>query len=313
MIKKMFSSPIGVFLLALLCTISFGLCYPLIKLTQQYFSVAATDVFSQFLIAGIRLILSGAIIMIVAFATKSFKFPTKNQAGGIIAVMLFQTVIHYALTYLGQGMTDGSKTPMLKETSSLFIIIIMHFVTKDDKLNAKKLMGCIIGFLGIVVMNISFPFNFSFSAGDGIILAAALSNAVGYVFLKLSVKDASPLSVMSLSQLTGGAVMLIIGLFGGGKLTPVSGMSYFVLAMIVLTTAFPYLVWSELYKYNKASTMSVYGLMTPLFGMIATALFFPGTSVFNLQNAVALVLIVSGISIANFNLSKKKNDSTDPD
>lgn len=299
---------VGVFLTALFCTVCWGLCYPLIKLNQNYFSVESTDIFSQFFLAGVRMTFSGILIFIICFLTKSFCLPEKKQWTGVIFITLFQTIIHYALTYLGQGMTDGSKTPILKEISAFFIIIIMNFVSKDDKLTLNKIIGCLLGFSGVVIINLSGGFNFNIQPGDIIIIGAALSNAIGQVFLKFSSSSArSPFTIVAFSHFTGGLIMLLIGIIGGGKLIATDTASYFLLIAIVFTTAIPYMLWSQLYKYNKASIMSVYCLMTPMFGMLFTSLFFGNSNVFSLYSVGALVLISLGILCVNLHFGKKSD------
>lgn len=299
---------LGVFLTALFCTICWGLCYPLIKLNQNYFSVESTDIFSQFFLAGVRMTFSGILIFIICFITKSFCLPEKKQWTGVIFITLFQTIIHYALTYLGQGMTDGSKTPILKEISAFFIILIMNFVSKDDKLTLNKIIGCLLGFSGVVIINLSGGFNFNIQPGDIIIIGAALSNAIGQVFLKFSSSSArSPFTIVAFSHFTGGLIMLLIGIIGGGKLIATGTASYFLLIAIVFTTAIPYMLWSQLYKYNKASIMSVYCLMTPMFGMLFTSLFFGNSNVFSLYSVGALVLISLGILCVNLHFGKKSD------
>lgn len=299
---------VGVFLTALFCTICWGLCYPLIKLNQNYFSVESTDIFSQFFLAGVRMTFSGMLIFIICFITKSFCLPEKKQWTGVIFITLFQTIIHYALTYLGQGMTDGSKTPILKEISAFFIIIIMNFVSKDDKLTLNKIIGCLLGFSGVVIINLSGGFNFNIQPGDIIIIGAALSNAIGQVFLKFSSSSArSPFTIVAFSHFTGGLIMLLIGIIGGGKLIATGTASYFLLIAIVFTTAIPYMLWSQLYKYNKASIMSVYCLMTPMFGMLFTSLFYGNSNVFSLYSVGALVLISLGILCVNLHFGKKSD------
>lgn len=299
---------VGVFLTALFCTVCWGLCYPLIKLNQNYFSVESTDIFSQFFLAGVRMTFSGILIFIICFITKSFCLPEKKQWTGVIFITLFQTIIHYALTYLGQGMTDGSKTPILKEISAFFIIIIMNFVSKDDKLTLNKIIGCLLGFSGVVIINLSGGFNFNIQPGDIIIIGAALSNAIGQVFLKFSSSSArSPFTIVAFSHFTGGLIMLLIGIIGGGKLIATGTASYFLLIAIVFTTAIPYMLWSQLYKYNKASIMSVYCLMTPMFGMLFTSLFFGNSNVFSLYSVGALVLISLGILCVNLHFGKKSD------
>lgn len=299
---------VGVFITALFCTVCWGLCYPLIKLNQNYFSVESTDIFSQFFLAGVRMTFSGILIFIICFLTKSFCLPEKKQWTGVIFITLFQTIIHYALTYLGQGMTDGSKTPILKEISAFFIIIIMNFVSKDDKLTLNKIIGCLLGFSGVVIINLSGGFNFNIQPGDIIIIGAALSNAIGQVFLKFSSSSArSPFTIVAFSHFTGGLIMLLIGIIGGGKLIATGTASYFLLIAIVFTTAIPYMLWSQLYKYNKASIMSVYCLMTPMFGMLFTSLFFGNSNVFSLYSVGALVLISLGILCVNLHFGKKSD------
>lgn len=299
---------VGVFLTALFCTVCWGLCYPLIKLNQNYFLVESTDIFSQFFLAGVRMTFSGILIFIICFITKSFCLPEKKQWTGVIFITLFQTIIHYALTYLGQGMTDGSKTPVLKEISAFFIILIMNFVSKDDKLTLNKIIGCLLGFSGVVIINLSGGFNFNIQPGDIIIIGAALSNAIGQVFLKFSSSSArSPFTIVAFSHFTGGLIMLLIGIIGGGKLIATGTASYFLLIAIVFTTAIPYMLWSQLYKYNKASIMSVYCLMTPMFGMLFTSLFFGNSNVFSLYSVGALVLISLGILCVNLHFGKKSD------
>lgn len=299
---------VGVFLTALFCTVCWGLCYPLIKLNQNYFSVESTDIFSQFFLAGVRMTFSGILIFIICFITKSFCLPEKKQWTGVVFITLFQTIIHYALTYLGQGMTDGSKTPILKEISAFFIIIIMNFVSKDDKLTLNKIIGCLLGFSGVVIINLSGGFNFNIQPSDIIIIGAALSNAIGQVFLKFSSSSArSPFTIVAFSHFTGGLIMLLIGIIGGGKLIATGTASYFLLIAIVFTTAIPYMLWSQLYKYNKASIMSVYCLMTPMFGMLFTSLFYGNSNVFSLYSVGALVLISLGIMCVNLHFGKKSD------
>ena len=302
---------IGVFLTALLCTVCWGLCYPLIKLNQDYFSVESTDIFSQFFLAGVRMTCSGILIFIICLITKTFCLPEKKQWKGVIFITLFQTIIHYALTYLGQGMTDGSKTPVLKEMSAFFIILIMNFVSKDDKLTLNKIIGCLLGFSGVVVINLSGGFNFNIQPGDVIIIGAALSNAVGQVFLKFTSSSArSPFTIVAFSHFVGGLTMLLIGIIGGGKLIATGTASYFLMIAIILSTAVPYMLWSQLYKYNKASIMSVYCLMTPMFGLLFTSLFYGNSNIFSLSTIGALILISLGILCVNLTFSKKREKAS---
>ena len=203
---------------------------------------------------------------------------------------------------MGQGLSDGSKAPLLKETCSLFLIVFMHLFSKDDRLNWKKSVGCILGLAGIIVVNIGNIEDssyFNMNIGELCLLLAAICAAFGYCLMKLFFKNISSSTAMGMSQLLGGAIMVLVGAACGGKLIPENSIAYLYLFAIILATAIPFLIWTELYKYNRASIMGIYGLTTSLFGIVATGLLIPGATVFSWKMLFATVLIILGMWVAN--------------
>ena len=61
-----------------------------------------------------------------------------------------------------------------------------------------------------------------------------------------------------------------------------------------------YSVWSLLLKYNPVSKVTVFGFMTPVFGVVLSAVFLgEAASMPWLQSLIALVLVSAGIYIVN--------------
>ena len=103
--------------------------------------------------------------------------------------------------------------------------------------------------------------------------------------------------------------MATLGLIGGGEMKPDGELAYLYLFAIILATAIPFLIWTELYKYNKASIMGIYGLTTSIFGVIATGIMIPEANVFSWQILVAMVLITMGMWIANKTNNEKEKET----
>lgn len=291
----------------MLCTGLFGLCYPLTKLTQTYFSVAPVDIPSQLLLAGIRMCGSGVIMLVIGAITRTHKAPCRREWLGILLVALFQVVIQYALTYVGQGLSDGSKTPLLKGTSSFIVIILMHFLSKDDKLTWLKISGCVLGFFGVFVINVSSSFAFTFGVGETLLIGSAIASAIGYCCTKIYFSELPAATAQGLAQTIGGGLMLIIGGITGGRLVALNEAAWLYLILIIIVTAVPFLIWTKLYRHNPASLMSVYELSTPLFGTFFMWTVFPESDIFNWRFALGGILIITGMFIA----CKARYKSTD--
>jgi len=103
--------------------------------------------------------------------------------------------------------------------------------------------------------------------------------------------------------------MTLCGSVSGGTLQAENGIAYLYFFAIVLATAIPFLIWTELYKYNKASIMGIYGLTTSLFGVIATGLLIPGANVLSPQMLIATVLVLLGMWIANKGKTENKEEN----
>ena len=87
-------------------------------------------------------------------------------------------------------------------------------------MTGRKMIGCILGFAGVVVINLmgnSLDMGFKL-IGEGFILIAQLSYGMSTVLINLFSKKVSPV-VLSGTQFTmGGIVLTLIGIGMGGRL-----------------------------------------------------------------------------------------------
>lgn len=274
---KFLSKHVNVCLFAMICCALWGSAFPCIKIGYSLFDIEGSDYSSQILFAGIRFTLAG--ILIIAFGSiisKSFLFPKKSSLKKISVLSLFQTVLQYIFFYIGLAHTTGTKSSIINSVSVFFAVIISAVVFKQDKLTVKKITGCIIGFLGVVVINFSnaggidFSFNFS---GEGFIIISSLSYAFSSVFLKKFSKSENPVVLSGYQFAAGGIFMAAFGLVIGGKIMQADFKGIILLVYLAFVSAAAYTLWGILLKYNDVSRVAVFGFMTPVFGCLLSSLF----------------------------------------
>lgn len=280
---------------ALFCCALWGISTPIVKMGYAY--VNATHIPSLILWAGLMFAVSG-IITIGAYSalTRKFVFPKKENIKGVAIISLLQTVLQYSLLYIGLLNTTSVKGAILKSTDVFFVAIIASFVFKLEKLTVKKLISCIIGFLGIIIMNFDgLSFNISI-IGDGLVLLAILSYSFSVVMTKLFAQKEEPVTLCGYQMTLGGFVMILLGVIFNGKVDIFGMMPVFICLSLIYAVS--YTLWAVLLKDNPASSIIIYSFMTPIFGVVFSALLLneeSGVATINL--IIALVLVCSGICL----------------
>ena len=101
-----------------------------------------------------------------------------------------------------------------------FLILLSGLLFKEDKITFKKIIGCIFGLFGIVLINIA-PINELFSdisfTGDGFILINACFAALGGIMTRKISEKINITAATGYSMLIGGAVMIVLGFIIGIK------------------------------------------------------------------------------------------------
>lgn len=294
-----------VFLLAMLCCFLWGSATPAIKIGYETFGIASSDTVSIILFAGIRFFLAGILVIIVQslMAGKLIK-PEKGSFPFILKLSLAQTIVQYFCFYVGLAHTSGVTGTILSGASGFFSILMASLLFRYEKLTLPKVIGCIMGFSGLIIMNVSFDggtsFHFSFW-GEGLVLLSTLSLALSGILAK---KYSARFSVVMLSGyqfIVGGLVMIIVGLALGGRIALVPQASAYVLLLyMAFISAVAYSVWGILMKNNPVSRVSIFNFMTPLFGVLLSAIFLGELDqALQWNKLAALVLVSAGIYVVN--------------
>ena len=298
--KTVFSNPVFVMVCALLCTALWGSATPFIKTGYLCLKVDGTP--SIILFAGIRFALAGILtIIICSIIDRRFLYPQKENLKYVGTISIFQTILQYIFFYVGLANTSGVKGTILSGSSAFFSILVATLIFKQEKLTLKKIIACIIGFAGVVVVNLNgLKLNFNFF-GDAFVIFSAISLAFSSVLMKIYSKHENPVVLSGYQFIIGGLIMIAIGLVFGGTISFESIKGISILIYLAFLSAVAYALWGILLKYNPVSKVAVFSFMTPVFGVILSKLILTEASAVSFFNVlVALALICGGIITINY-------------
>ncbi len=289
--------------LAILCCILWGSATPSIKIGYEVFSIASGDTASQILFAGMRFVLAGILtILFGSIISKKTLVPKKKSFFPIAKLAMVQTILQYVFFYIGHAHTTGVKAAIINGSNVFLAILFAVFIFKYEKMTWVKLLGCIAGFAGIVIINLTgsgIDMSLSF-AGEGAILISAAAYALSSGMIKKYSQDENPVVLSGYQFFLGGAVMAIAGFIAGGRISGFTLGSTALLIYLAMISSVAYTVWGILLKYNPVAKVTVFGFTNPIFGVILSAIFLgEKNQAFGVQGIIALVLVSFGIFIIN--------------
>lgn len=289
--------------LALVCTFLWGSASPCIKLGYALFEIPSGETWTQVLFAGMRFVLAGILtILIGSVINRKPLLPSKSSAFNIVKLALFQTILQYIFFYMGLAHNSGVKASIINGSNTFLVILVAGLVFRQEKLDFRKLAGCIIGFAGVIVVTMNgqkIDMNLSLM-GEGSLFLAALSYAFSSCLIKIYSKKDNPVMLSGYQFIFGGIVMVILGYAMGGRINHVSMSAVLMLFYLACISAVAYSLWGILLKHNPVSKVAIFGFTNPVFGVLLSAWWLgEGGKELGLKAVVALVLVCVGICIVN--------------
>lgn len=300
--EKFFSKNYIVCLCAILCCMLWGSAFPCVKIGYKLFNVDTQSVPSLIAFAGIRFTFAGILVLIFAsIAQKRFVIFKKQNIWRILVLCLFQTAIQYTCFYIGLANTTGVKSAVLNGLGVFFTIIAACFIFRTEKFNLIKLCGCLLGFAGVVLINLGGNFSFDFTfKGEGLIILSGISAAFGAGLIKIFSKYENTAALSGWQFFAGGIILIIIGFSLGGRVYVTGAGCIFMMFYLAIISSVAFTLQGYLVKYNPISRVAVFKSTNPIFGAVFSAIILGETeqllSVFTL---IALILVCAGIFVIN--------------
>ena len=288
--------------LALLTMLLWGSLFLMVKLGFMTYAVESTA--DILLFAGIRFVICGSIICLFSAIKDPASYrPVRYSILPVLLSGVFAIVLHYGFTYKGLELTDSSKTALIKQIGALFYVCFSFLFIKEDQPSVKKVLAAAIGFLGIIALNTNSE-GISFSTGDFLILCASFCTVFSNVISKKAFKTVSPITFTGTSQLFGGIVLLMIGIFTGGRVQFSLSTELWIMAYICAASIVSYCIWFGIVKNGELSKLFIIKFAEPVFACIFGALIL-GEDIWKIQYLIAFLLIGGGIWLSNIKVTRE--------
>lgn len=288
---------------AFICCLLWGSAFPCVKIGYRMMQITAADTAEQILYAGYRFALAGLLVILFgSIGKRKLLLPKKEAWGKITILSMFQTVSQYVFFYIGLAHTTGVKSSIIIGTNAFVAILVASLLFHEEKLTAKKVIGCVIGFAGVALVTFNgsgVDMNMHVN-GEGFMFLSTVAYAFSSVCFKRYAKKLDAFLLSGYQFLLGGILMGIAGYLAGGRLHGFDLPAILLLIYLALIAAVAYTLWGILLKYNPISRVSVFGFMNPVIGVILSAILLDEAGqAAGMKSLVALVLVSVGIYVVN--------------
>ncbi len=242
------------------------------SLQQIFIKLAANDItpiMQASLRNGIAALLVGLMIVIKKGWSPSWKGTLKP---GIITGIIFAG--EFLFIALGLQYTSASHIAIFLYTGPIFTALGLNFFVATERLKPLQWIGITICFIGIVTAFgsslLQNEIDITSLLGDFFgLLAGLFLGSITVIIRSTKLSEAPPTLTLFYQLLIGFIILLIIALISGQSaifhLTPIAISSLIFQGVIV--SFISYLIWFWLLRKYVATTLTIFTLMTPIFGV----------------------------------------------
>ncbi len=278
-----------------------GLAVLAVSWGSSFFFIAiALRHFGPLTVAAGRIFIGALFLLSIAFVRRE-RFPrlTRRNWGLLVLAALVETALPFMLISWGQTHIASSEAAILMAFTPLAVLGFAHVMTNDEKITKRKLIGLVMGFMGVVVLMGGVSGDMTH---DGVLgKLAVLTGAIGYglgslLFRKLSRMPAlvAAAGVMAISSLVVVPLALIFEnpFAASPDWQSLAALTWLGLVPSAITVLI--LIW--LLARVGATLVSLNNYIVPVTGSILGVAFLNES--FSWSSFFGLVLILTGILIA---------------
>jgi drug/metabolite transporter (DMT)-like permease len=212
-----------------------------------YFAKVAVQDIPPLTLALGRVGIAALALAIIARAMAT-PFPRDRRIWWDFTVMAaLNNVVPFTLIFWGQIYISIGLASILNATSPLFGVVVAHFLTRDDRLNAGRVVGLVAGFAGVVVL--IGPDLWTELGANVLAELALLASSIFYAFGAVYSRRARALPpiMVATGQLSMSTVLMlpVVLLFDkpSSVLTASSAAIAAMVAIALLSSALAYLIY----------------------------------------------------------------------
>ena len=252
------------------------------------------------LIVFFRVSLASIILIIYVLFFTNLKFNLSKEILLTFFTMgLLNNVIPFLLIAYAQETITGGLASILNANTSFFTIFLASLFLKDEKLTNYRLLGIIIGIIGVVVIvgfeNLSEFKNYNF--GIVLMLFSCLSYSFAGIFAKTKLTNIHP-TISATGMLSMSTIILFpfIIIYNGNELINInSTVLYYSCMFAFICSVLAYFLYFKILETNGAGNLLICTIIIPPSSILLNAFFI--NEIIKIYELIGLMIITAGLII----------------
>jgi drug/metabolite transporter (DMT)-like permease len=241
-------------------------------------------------------LLFGILGLLVVVAYTRPKFPDTRRLWLALAVLgIINTALPFMLISWGQQFIDSAVAAILNSTVPLFTMLMAHWYLQDDRLTIQRVVGLLIGFIGVVVLLFRDLDGGTQSSllGQAAVLLAAICYAFSSVFTRRNAQGVSPIVQAFVPLLVADALMwALVPLLESPLVLPGLPITWLAVVWLgLIGSCIAYLLYFYLIHAIGPTRATMVTYTFPVVGIALGVIFLSETLDINLVLGAALVVI----------------------
>ncbi len=249
-------------------------------------------------------LLFGTLGMVAVIALRRPSFPRGWRSWAALATLgIINTALPFVLISWGEKSIDSAVAAVLNSTVPLFTLVIAHLFLHDEPITARKAVGLLIGFAGVLVLmarDLGIGSLRVGVLGQAAVLLAAVSYASASVFARRTMREVSPLVQAFVPMAFADAVVWSIATQVGepGRLPALPITWVALLWLGLLGSCVAYLLYYHLLHSVGATRAVMVTYVFPVVGVGLGVLFLNELTDWHLL--AGAVLVIASIAVVNW-------------
>lgn len=259
------------------------------------------------LFSGLRVLIGGLLLIPVAVAGR--RSPAFRQHWRTYCISsVFNVIVFFGLQTIASEYLPSGLVSVLVYLQPILVGIIA-WMWLGEALHPVKVIGLILGFLGVASVSVESLFGRTSGVGMLIAIAAGVGWAIGTVYSK-QVQSRVPMMWLVCIQFLIGGVVLLLGGTALESWRSVHLTTPFILSLLYLSAigaSLSWATWFTLVHRGEVSKVSSYVFMVPILSVFIGVLFLHEH--FTIYLVIGLLCVALGIYLVNRPRSSQRADA----
>lgn len=272
--------------------------------TNFIFMKWGTELITPMQLAFVRVISGLAPIFIYALLKGNIKLSHYKYSHHFLCMALLSTVVYYYSIAMGASLLPSGIAGAVSGAMPIFAFIASMLILNEEKLSKRKLLGIMLGFVGVLLLSKPFQSGAESASLAGVfyMVLGSLCGGIAFAYTKkyISPLGVAPAALVSYQLLIGAVLLSFVMDFSGMENLASNTQSLWgaLIGLGLLGTGLAFITYYFIIDKLGAITASSATYIPPIVALFVGALF--ANEEIYVMDYIATGLILLGVLILNF-------------